>query len=810
METLVDLFKSFKGRGDKTAIIYRTGVRRFVFSYFEIFQMSLKFASWLKSQEIVKGDKVIIWALNSPWWVVAYFGSIISGVVIVPIDFASGKDRAQKILELTKSKLIIQSQYKFDRFQDQKAINIEDLEYLVAGLEPSSIDSNDIQSSILVELIYTSGTTGDPKGVMLSHKNLITNLKQVTAHISIDSSYNFLSLLPLSHMFEQTCGFLSPLYLGGSVIYLRTLKPSAIFEAFKKEDVYVAVCVPRLLQLLKTSIEREFQNKNITWLLHPLSFLIHNKFGKNFKFFVSGGAALNIQTGKFWQKIGFKVLEGYGLTETAPVLTANVLDKQILGTVGKCLPGVQIKLEENEILAKGENIFKGYYENDEATNKVFTKDGWFKTGDLGEFGADGYLKIKGRLKDMIVTGAGINVFPDDVEDVLNNIIGVKESCVLGVDHGNGNEVHAALILEQEKYKSEEVIQLANNQLDPEQRITSYSVWPYPEFPKTTTLKIQKFLIKKEIEEKQSSHSEEILRDKLINLIAMVTHKPLLSIAEDSVIVRDLDLTSITRLELVNFIELEYKMDLDDNMIDQNTTVSTLRKTIINREKYKVNNHLRFWPNSAWARALRFISDTLITYPLFKHYVKLEVVGDGIFNNLSSPVIFISNHISFGDHPSIYFALKRRWRSKTATAAFEEFFFPENGSKGKKLLRRIFFDTGSLFLNLFPLSQVKGFRETLNFMGKLADNKINILIFPEGTRSKTGELLPFMSGIGIIVKELKIPVIPIKISGIDEVLHRDMRWPKRGWAQVKFGKPIFFTKESPSEIAGKCREAILKL
>src|SRR3989344_3007679 len=348
METLVDLFKSFKGRGDKTAIIYRTGVRRFVFSYFEIFQMSLKFASWLKSQEIVKGDKVIIWALNSPWWVVAYFGSIISGVVIVPIDFASGKDRAQKILELTKSKLIIQSQYKFDRFQDQKAINIEDLEYLVAGLEPSSIDSNDIQSSILVELIYTSGTTGDPKGVMLSHKNLITNLKQVTAHISIDSSYNFLSLLPLSHMFEQTCGFLSPIYLGGSIIYLRTLKPSAIFEAFKEEDVYVVVCVPRLLQLLKNSIERKFENKKIKWLLRPLAFLVRSKFGKNFKFFVSGGAALDVVTGKFWQSLGFKVIEGYGLTESSPILTANTLNKQILGTVGLPLMGVEIKLLDGE------------------------------------------------------------------------------------------------------------------------------------------------------------------------------------------------------------------------------------------------------------------------------------------------------------------------------------------------------------------------------------------------------------------------------------------------------------------------------
>lgn len=826
MKTLLDLFKSLESRSGRPAIIYRTGIRRFVYSYIEVFSLSLRFASWLKQQGVGRGDRIILWAPNSPWWAVSFLGATISGVVVVPVDFVSGKDKTQKILDLTQAKLIIQSQYKLDAFHDSRAVNIEELEHLLINVDQVPIAELQISPSELALLVYTSGTTGDPKGVMLSHENLVANLKQVNQHIKIDSSHNFLSLLPLSHMFEQTCGFLSPLYLGSSIIYLRTLKPAAILEAFGEEEVYVSVLVPRLLQLLKDSIEREFENKKLgpvfravmclsrvspfglrKYLLYPVS----RKFGKNFKFFVSGGAPLSVEVGKFWQSLGFKVIEGYGLTEASPILTANTLGKQVLGTVGLPLPGVEIKLVEGEIVAKGDNVFGGYYQNEEATSKLFTSDGWLKTGDLGEFNSDCYLTIKGRSKDVIVTAAGINVYPSDVESVLHKIEGVKECCVLAVDQGEGDEVYASLILGGDEYRPEEIIQAANNRLDAEQRITGYSLWPHHEFPKTSTLKIQKFLVKKEIEKDHGEHSEFVSKDKLLNLIGRVTGKPAEEIKEDSIIVRDLGLTSIARLELVNFIELEYRMDLDDNMITQNTSVSDLRKLIVKREKFKVKSHLRFWPNKPWARFVRSISDKLITYPGFKYYLKVNTENEEIFKNLKPPVIFIANHLSFADHSSIYLALQGRWHTETATASWEEFFFPvKKVSKFERVMRRLAFEAGSLMLNLFPISQVHGFRGTLGFMGKLIDNNINILIFPEGTRSKTGELLPFMPGIGLMVKELKVPVVPIKITGVEKVLHVNMSWPKPGKVKVKFGTPLIFSNETPSEIVERCREVIEKL
>lgn len=807
MKTLIDLFKSFKEKGNKTAIVYRTGVRRFVFSYIQIYTQSLRFASWLKSKGIKNGDNILIWAPNSPWWAVSYFGSIISGAVVVPVDFASGFERAEKIAKLTNAKLIIQSQYKFDSFKGENAVNIEDVEYLIAELKPTE-EFAKVEELDLALLVYTSGTTGDPKGVMLTHKNLISNVVNVLKHIKVSTPHNFLSVLPLSHMFEQVCGLYCPLYLGGHIIYIRTLKPTAIMEAFEEEDVYVGVMVPRLLQLLKTSIEREFENKKIKPLLKALAFIVRKKFGKNFKFFVSGGAPLDVVTGEFWKSLGFKVVEGYGLTETSPILTANTLDKQIFGTVGTPIPGVEIKLEGEEIVAKGDNVFSGYYENPEATRKTFTEDGWFKTGDLGEYTKDGFLKIKGRSKDIIVTGAGINVYPSDVEKALAIVSGVKECCVLGVDKGNGDEVYATFILDENcKLKPEEIVQKANSVLDSEQHITSYSLWPYAEFPKTTTLKIQKFLVKKEIVNKNADHPEEISKDKLINLIERVTGKPASIIKEETVIVRDLGLTSIARLELVNLIELEYRMDLDDNMIKQNTSVSELRKIIVNREKFKIKNHLMLWPNKTLAMFVRSITDKLILFPIFRYYVKLTVEGDEVLKDLKSPVIFIANHLSFGDHTCIYVALKGRWHTHTATASWEEFFFPMNSTLGKRIERRIFFYVGSIMLNLFPLSQVKGFRDTVKFMGTLADHDINILIFPEGTRSKDGKMLPFQLGISVIVKELKVPVVPIHIEGIDKVLHPNMTWPKRGSAKVRFGKPLMFTNETQDEIVSKCRRAI---
>ncbi|MEI6208746.1 MAG: AMP-binding protein [Desulfuromonadales bacterium] len=824
MQTLIDLFNTFEALGDKTAFINRTGVRRIVVSYREFHDLALKMANLLTQHRVEPGDKVLIWGPNSSWWAVAYWGIIIRGAVAVPVDFMSDQARADGIRILTKAGVILQSRYKSERISEGDSLFLEDLPYLLEEIQPIG-EPVAAAPEDTAQLIYTSGTTGNPKGVILTHKNLVANMTQINLAVPIiTSEFSFLSLLPLSHMFEQMGGFFTPLYRGASIVYLRTLKPSAIMEALSGEDIYIIMSVPRLMQLLKTTIERELEEKHLSGVFRMLAklaarlpksvrrilfFPVQSRFGGNFTAFVSGGAPLDPEVFNFWSSIGFTVLEGYGLTETSPVLCVNTMERQLAGSVGPPLPGVQVKIGNKEVLVRGDNVFPGYYENEQASRDAFTGDGWFRTGDLGELGPDGWLSIKGREKELIVTGSGIKVYPDELEAVLNKIAGVKESCVIGVDRGTGEDVHAVLILDGSGRAPEEIIAQANKSLDSLHQITSHSIWSEPEFPKTTTLKIKKFAVREEVKKGPEQGDTTVSRDSLLNLIARVTGTNPAEIREESLLVADLGLTSIDRVELVNYLEQEFRMDIEDSQIGPQTKVSDLRQIIAKREKLVHNDHFRFWTNSRLFRGIRIVWDAVCHGPLFRSYVTLEVRGIDRLNKLAEPVFFVANHLSYLDQPAVMFALPQKLRSGCATAAWEEFFFGDYHGVDK-MVRRLSYEYGTVMFNLFPLPQSHGFSGSLTFMGRLVDAGINILIFPEGGHSRDGRMQPFQPGLGLMVKELGIPVVPVKISGTDQVLPHDARWPKRGNVTVTFGEPLRFRYEEPAEIVEKTRLAVERL
>src|SRR5450759_361200 len=394
MQTLIDLFETFEALGDKTAFVNRTGARRLVVSYRQFHDLALKMSNLLAQNGVARGDRVLIWGPNSSWWAVAYWGIIIRGAIAVPVDFMSDLARAESIRSLTKAKVVLQSRFKPERMTGATSMLLEDLQYLLEGTQPIA-ELASCAPEATAQLIYTSGTTGNPKGVILTHKNLVANLTQINRQVPIiTSEFSFLSLLPLSHTFEQMGGFFTPLYRGAAIVYLRTLKPSAIMEALSEEDIYVIMSVPRLMQLLKTTIERELEDKHLSGLFRWLTqlatklpkgvrrilfFPVQKKFGRNFTVFVSGGAPLDPEDFNFWSSMGFTVLEGYGLTETSPVLCVNTMERQVAGSVGPPLPGIQLKIEEKEVLARGDNIFPGYYENEQASRDAFTGDGWYQT-----------------------------------------------------------------------------------------------------------------------------------------------------------------------------------------------------------------------------------------------------------------------------------------------------------------------------------------------------------------------------------------------------------------------------------------------
>ena len=824
MQTLIDLFKTFEALDDKTAIVNRTGVRRLVVSYGQFHDLALKMANLLAQKGVAPGDKVLIWGPNSSWWGIAYWGIIIRGAVAVPVDFMSDPARAESIRSLTKAKVVLQSRFKPERITAVVSLLLEDLQYLLEEIQPMGELAAPAPEDP-AQLIYTSGTTGNPKGVILTHKNLVANMTQIHRQIPIISSeFSFLSLLPLSHMFEQMGGFFTPLYRGATIVYLGTLKPSAIMEALNEEDIYVIMSVPRLMQLLKTTIERELEEKHLAGLFRLMTqltirlpkgmrrsifFPVQKKFGANFTVFVSGGAPLDPEVFNFWSSMGFTVLEGYGLTETSPVLCVNTMERQTAGSVGPPLPGVQVKIEEKEVLARGDNIFPGYYENEQATGDAFTQDGWFRTGDLGEIGPDGWLSIKGREKELIVTGSGINVYPDELEAVLNRIAGVKESCVIGVERGGGEEVHAVLILDGSGTAPEDIIGQANGSLDALHRITGYTLWKEPEFPKTTTLKIKKFAVKEELKKGVERSETIVTSDSLFNLLARVTGTSAGEIREESLLVADLGLTSIDRLELVSALEQEYRLDIEDSRIGPQTRVSDLRQIIAKREKVTSHDHFRFWTNGRFFTGVRIVWDRLFHYPLFASFVTLEVRGIENLENLNGPVFLVGNHLSYLDQPAVMFALPPKIRHNTATAAWQEFFFGDYHGV-ERILRRLCYEYASMLFNLFPLPQSHGFSSSLKYMGKLADAGINILIFPEGGHARDGKMLPFQQGLGIMVKALGIPVVPMKIGGTDQVLPHEARFPKRGIVTVTFGEPLRFRFEEPEEIVEKTRQAVERL
>ena len=824
MQTLIDLFSTFQKLGDKTAFVNRTGVRRLVVSYRQMHDLSLKMASLLEQNGVAPGDRVLIWGPNSSWWAVAYWGIILRGGIAVPVDFMSDLARADSIRGLTKAKLVLQSRFKAERITDGRSLLLENLHYLLEDAQPIGEMAAPAPDDT-AQLIYTSGTTGNPKGVILTHKNLVANMTQINRQVPIITpEFSFLSLLPLSHMFEQMGGFFTPLYRGASIVYLGALKPSAIMEALGEEDIYVIMSVPRLMQLLKTTIERELAEKHLSGVFRGLAqlaarlpksgrralfFPVQSKFGSNFTVFVSGGAPLDPEVFNFWSGMGFTVLEGYGLTETSPVLCVNTMERQVAGAVGPPLPGVQVKIEGKEVMARGDNVFPGYYENEQASREAFTPDGWFRTGDLGEIGPDGWLVIKGREKELIVTGAGVNVYPDELEAVLNKVPGVKESCVIGVERGGGEEVHAVLLLDSSGKAPEEIIGQANQSLDAMHQITGYTVWKEPEFPKTTTLKIKKFAVKEIVKKGAEEGDASASRDSLINLLAKVTGTGAAQIREDSLLVADLGLTSIDRLELVNFLEQEYRLDIDDAQLGPQTRVSDLRQIIAKREKLTSRDHFRFWTNAPWARGVRKFWDAVFHSPVYRSFVTLEVRGLQELKNLEGPVFFVANHLSYFDQPSVMFALPPELRYRTATAAWAEFFFGDYHGFDM-VWRRFCYQYGSLLFNLFPLPQQQGFSGSLKFMGKLADAGVNILIFPEGEHTRIGKMQPFQMGLGIMVKELGMPVVPIKISGTERVLPPDASFPKRGGVTVTFGKPLRFRFEDPAEIVAKTQQAVEQL
>ena len=507
MQTLVELLRQSAERyGRLPAVtLYAGKSGRWTWSYAGLWDVSRRAAAHLRDAGVGKGDRIVLWGPNRPEWVAAFFGAQIAGAVIVPLDLRSREDLLTRIEEQTQPKHIFIGREQAADLKERHAplTRLDELADQLSRRPPPG-EAEAVTPTDTAELVFTSGTTGDPKGVILTHANIVANVMQARTAINPTPRHRVLSILPLSHMLEQQGGLFVPLLGGASVAYLSTLRPDAIFDAMQRGRITNMSAVPQVLELFRDGIEREVRRQGRTELfarLHtvaarlPLSARrllfrqVHRRLGGAFEFFVVGGAYLDPELARWWERLGIKVVQGYGMTEAAPVVAAHALRDRDPDSVGRPLPGVEVAIAvDNEILVRGPNVTPGYWQNPAATAEVFTEDGWYRTGDLGYFDGEGRLHLIGRKKNVIVLANGMNVYPEDVERALTQDPRVKDAVVLGLEKGQDVEVHAVLLLNDGAGEVAPILRSANARLQPHQMIRGHTVWPDESFPLTSTLK----------------------------------------------------------------------------------------------------------------------------------------------------------------------------------------------------------------------------------------------------------------------------------------------------------------------------------
>jgi long-chain acyl-CoA synthetase len=806
-DTLLDFFNHFSGYSD-SFLVYDDGFRSRRYSYRDVAAAAHAFAAELRRRGIGAGEKVIVWSENRPEWIFALWGCLLEGVVLVPVDYRSSPALLLRIAAITEARLaLLGAEVARPEFE----IPTLALNHLPSS-EPTLVPNAEVTRDTLAQIIFTSGATAEPKGVMITHRNILANIVPVEREILKYRKYGrpfhpirFLNLLPLSHLFGQAMATFIPPMLPGEVIFMRGHNPKEIVRQIHSRRISVLVCVPKILEVLREYViaivpeaAQEPPAGEKWWQRWWRYRRVHRTLGWKFWSFVVGAAPLDPELELFWSRLGFVVIQGYGLTETAPIVTLNHPFHAHKGSVGKPIAGVEVKIaDDGEVLVRGENVTSGYFQA-EGENQLAFQDGWFHTGDIGSLDAEGRLQIRGRKKEMIVTPEGLNVFPEDVERVLAEIPGVRDSAVIGKDR-----VHAVFVLEPGAQVGD-IVRQANTRLENHQQVRTSSVWPGEELPRTEgTRKLKR----SQIAAWAGGRAEPAPASGQSGVLAK--YSPDTAIAE-------LGLSSLERIELMMALEQQGEGSIDEAAFTTARTVGDLA-TLARQPRAPAAEPFEFpkWNRTWWANLLRRINLPLWIMPLTRIFARVRAEGLENLNGLDGPVIFASNHQSYFDGPSILMALPAKWRYRTGIAARKEFFeahfHPRQYGLGPWFTNTLNYVLSSLFFNVFPLPQREaGARQALEYIGDLASNGWSILIFPEGRMTDAGEIRAFQPGVGMMAARLALQVVPLRIAGLDQVLNRTASFPTPGRVTIRFGAPLAFEGEDYTAIAKHVEDAVRAL
>jgi long-chain acyl-CoA synthetase len=835
-DTLIDLFRDLDShRGD--FLVYDDGYRVRRHSYVEVARAARAEAARLAAAGVGKGDKVVLWGENRPEWIVSYWACIISGVVVVPIDYRASSEFLQKVRDIVDAKVtIVGDDVDHTGVSMAGVWRFSDVDWGADGPMPVvSVGRDDI-----AQIVFTSGATAEPKGVVIRHRNVMANVVPVEREVLKYKKYarpflplRFLNLLPLSHLFGQSMATNIPPMVDGTVVFMRSFNPHDIVRIVKRWRISVIVCVPKILDVLRehalrvdpnaaAEVEGRLSIPKRWWRYRA----VHRMFGMKFWAFVVGAAPLPAALEEFWKRLGFVVIQGYGLTETAPIVTLNHPFKTKSGSVGTAIAGVEIEIaEDGEILVRGENVTSGYYtkktegvegmtspEGVEA-GRIVDAEGWLHTGDIGERDADGRIFIKGRKKEMIVTPEGLNVFPDDVERVLNAVPGVRESAVVGSVAGGQERVHAVLVLEPGS-APEPIVARANQALQDHQRIRSYSVWSDGDLPRTEgTKKLKRQAIRTWV---ASGARPDVAagegEDPLTALFARFAGGRAMGAGTS---LADLGLSSLERVELMVALEDRLQTRIDETQFAAAKTIEDVKALLARAPAHaEVSEPVDFpsWNRHPLVGVIRRLSLATWILPLARVFAWIHVEGREHLAHLRGPVVFAANHQSHFDVPVILASLPGHLRKRVAPAMSKEFFkahfFPEGQPRRQVFIKRLNYYLAAFFFNAFPLPQREaGARQTLRYIGEITADGFSILIFPEGVRSQTGEMTTFLGGIGMIGSRLELPVVPVRVDGVHEILHVKDKMARPGRVRVRFGAPMRLEGDDYAALARQVEDAV---
>jgi long-chain acyl-CoA synthetase len=851
-ENLLALFDEFERYTDDFAFVQMRGYRREAWTYGKLKATAIATALELKARGIRSGDRILIWGPNSAEWAAAFWGCLLRGAVAVPMDDGATPDFAGRVARDSGSKLTFSSRDKPDVAPAVPRLVLEDLAdttspaVAAASTSPTgrayeNLADEKITRNHIAQILFTSGTTAEPRGVVLTHGNFLANLEPLERGIDPYRKYErwfhplrFVTLVPLSHVFGQFMALFVPPLLGATVVFEHSANPGEIVRTVKREKATALIAVPRMLDGLCGGIEREMGARGQgEWLEKNLKrangqkFLgrawrfrrIHRRFGWKFWAFISGGAALTPKAEMFFKGVGYAVVQGYGMTETASLISLNHPFRATEGTIGKILPGREFRLaEDGEIQVRGENVAGGYWEGGAFRNGVRDKEGWLRTGDVGEIDAEGNLRFKGRKKNVIVTAAGLNIYPEDLEAELRNQPGVRDCVVVPSGHGANAEPYAILLMDNSVEAKEEagrkVIETANKSLAEYQRVRRWVLWPEPDFPRTPAGKPRLSLVAARAAELSdgSSPSKQqagVLEDLLAKFSQAKESSEKLE--------KELSLSSLDRVELMSALEERFQVELNETSFAQARTVADVQRLLQHPAAHRTEYVYPRWTQRAPVRWLRLAVYYALAWPATQILGHPKIVGRENLRGMRGPVLVISNHITRrADIGLILAALPIRFRHFLAIAMGGESVQkmrrpPRDWLFAKRWAYQLGYGLITLLFNVFPLPRQSGFRESFRFAGECADRGYSLLIFPEGGVNNTddGRMAPFQDGIGLLAENLRLPIIPMRLDGVWQMKREHRRLAHFGELTVRIGAPIEFSAATLANELARRLESIVR-